>query len=242
MCLVIVAHRVSPEFPLVIAANRDEDHDRPTLPAHWWDGEILGGRDALAGGTWLAMTRTGRFAAVTNLRAAPRAGAPSRGELVAQFLRGDAAPLAYANDVAARAAQFAGFHLIAGQAGGEIGYVTNAPGAEGAHRYADGVHGVSNGPPQERWPKVVAGEAAMQDALASGGDADAITAELLRFLRSTRGGTPDREPFVLNERWGTRSSTVIVAAAEEIRFVEQSWTRRGEPDGDARRFLWSAAA
>ena len=235
---MVVAHRVSPEFPLVIAANRDEDHDRPTLPAHWWDGgqEILGGRDRQAGGTWLAITRKGRFAAVTNLRGAARAGAPTRGELVAQFLLGDAAPIDYVNDVAARAAQFAGFHLIAGVAGGEIGYVTNAPGADGGCRDTDGIHGVSNGPPQERWVKVIAGEAAMRDAVASGGDADAVVVELLPFLRTTHGGTPDREPFVLNERWGTRSSTVIVAAANEIRFVEQSWTRHGEPDGDARRF------
>src|SRR5205823_4279215 len=113
----------------------------------------------------------------TNLRDAVRPGAPSRGELVAQFLLADAPPIDYVNDVAARAAQFAGFHLIAGVAGGEIGYVTNAPATEGGRRYAEGVHGVSNGPPQERWLKVIAGEAAMRDAVAAGGGADAIAAE-----------------------------------------------------------------
>ena len=113
----------------------------------------------LAGGTWLAITRTGRFAAVTNLRDAPRPDAPSRGKLVAQFLLGDATPADYVDGVAARAAQFAGFHLIAGVVGDEIGYVTNAPGAEGGRLYANGVHGVSNGPPQERWVKVIDGEA-----------------------------------------------------------------------------------
>src|SRR5215212_6217711 len=101
MCLVVVAHRASPLLPLVIAANRDENHDRPALPAHWWPDapDILGGRDALAAGTWLAVTRGGRFAAVTNLRGGPRPGAPSRGGLVTGFLSGSADPVAYVQDV-----------------------------------------------------------------------------------------------------------------------------------------------
>ncbi|HKO56651.1 MAG TPA: NRDE family protein [Thermoanaerobaculia bacterium] len=227
MCLVVVAHRVSPRFPLIIAANRDEDHDRPALPAGWWTDapDILGGRDALAGGTWLAVTRSGRFAAVTNLRFAARPSAPSRGRLVAEFLRSDAAPLAYLRDVETRMHDYAGFHLIAGVAGESVAYVTNAE--EEAHEWAPGIHAVSNGTPDELWPKVEAGEKAMAVAL----ERDDIEQELLRFLRTNHGRTPDREAFVLNERWGTRSSTVIIVSGGELTFIEQRWTRAGEPEG-----------
>lgn len=227
MCLVVVAHRASPRFPLVIAANRDEDHTRPALAADFWTDapDILGGRDALAGGTWLSITRSGRFAAVTNLRFAARANAPSRGSLVATFLRSTVSPVAYVQDVSTRMDEYAGFHLIAGVAGESVAYVTNAERA--AHEWEPGVHAVSNGTPDELWPKVAAGEAAMHAAL----ELDDPVPELLRFLRTNHGRTPDREAFVLNERWGTRSSTVIVTSAEGLRFVEQRWTRSGEPDG-----------
>jgi len=227
MCLVVVAHRASPRFPLVIAANRDEDHDRPALPAAFWTDapDILGGRDALAGGTWLAITRSGRFAAVTNLRFAARPHAPSRGLLVASFLRSSVSPRAYVQDVAVRMDEYAGFHLIAGIAGESVAYVTNAERA--AHEWEEGIHAVSNGTPDELWPKVAAGETAMRAAL----ELEEPVPELFRFLRTNHGRTPDREAFVLNERWGTRSSTVIIAGDEGIRFVEQRWTRSGEPEG-----------
>jgi uncharacterized protein with NRDE domain len=120
MCLIIVAHRVSNEAPLAIAANRDEDHARPSIAARFWDDapEVFGGRDALAGGSWLAITRGGRWAAVTNLRgSAKRPDSRSRGALVAGFVTSDAAPLAYAQAVAAEADEYAGFHLLAGVAG-----------------------------------------------------------------------------------------------------------------------------
>jgi uncharacterized protein with NRDE domain len=95
MCLIAIAHRANARFPLVIAANRDEDYDRPTHDAHFWSDapEVLGGRDALANGSWLAIARNGRFAAVTNLRGAERKSR-SRGALVRDFVTGDAAPVA----------------------------------------------------------------------------------------------------------------------------------------------------
>jgi hypothetical protein len=90
MCLIAIAHRAHARFPLVIAANRDEDYDRPTYDAHFWTDapDVLGGRDALANGSWLAIARNGRFAAVTNLRGAERK-TRSRGALVADFVIGD---------------------------------------------------------------------------------------------------------------------------------------------------------
>src|SRR5712691_2616136 len=109
MCLIAIALHAS-KYPLVIAANRDEDYARPTLAAHFWTDapNILGGRDALHGGSWLAMTRAGRFAAVTNLRGSVRDPQKrSRGELVSNFVRGDTEPQQYIEEVAARAAEYA---------------------------------------------------------------------------------------------------------------------------------------
>jgi uncharacterized protein with NRDE domain len=235
MCLVVVAHRASARFPLVLAANRDEDHTRPAVPAHWWSDapQILGGRDALAGGTWLAMTRGGRFAAVTNLRFAAKANAPSRGLLVRGFLQSEASPFDYISSIELQ--EYAGFHLVAGTIGGELAYVTNAE-AE-ARALPEGIHAFSNGTPDELWPKVDAGIVAMRAAL---GERDVIDA-LLRFLRTSHGRTPDREAFVLNERWGTRSSTVILAGEREVTFVEQLWTKSGA-DAGQRRFTFPLLA
>src|SRR5687768_10587048 len=102
MCLVAIAHRISATFPLIIAANREEDHERPTLAAHWWNDApgLLAGRDELQRGTWLAIDRDGRFAAVTNLRGVARdPQRRSRGELVTSFVRGENTPLEFAHDL-----------------------------------------------------------------------------------------------------------------------------------------------
>ncbi|MDO8595146.1 MAG: NRDE family protein [Sulfuricaulis sp.] len=92
MCLILLAHKVHPNYPLVLAANRDEAYRRPTAPAAFWDDhpQIYGGRDLEQGGTWLGITREGRIAAVTNFRDgyAVKNGTRSRGELVGNFLRG----------------------------------------------------------------------------------------------------------------------------------------------------------
>src|SRR5688572_1206390 len=110
MCLILLAHRAHPHFPLVLAANRDEAYARPAAPAAFWNDhlEIYGGRDLERGGTWLAMTRAGKIAAVTNFRNAHAArDAPrSRGELVSAYLAGEAYAEAYLKHVAARGDQY----------------------------------------------------------------------------------------------------------------------------------------
>ena len=106
MCLIVIGWRCRPDLPLVVAANRDEWRDRAAEPAHWWPDhpEILAGRDLKAGGTWMGVTRSGRFAAVTNFRdpSDRRSTARSRGELVTQFLLSPDSPSAFLAAVAAR--------------------------------------------------------------------------------------------------------------------------------------------
>ena len=130
MCLIIVAHRVSARFPLVIAANRDEDYLRPSRAAHAWDDapDVMGGRDLVAGGSWLAIRRDGRWAAVTNLRGSAKGpDSRSRGALVASFVLGDSSPIDYASAVAREADAYAGFHLLAGIAGESLAYFATGP-------------------------------------------------------------------------------------------------------------------
>ena len=70
MCVIFFAYRAHPEYPLILLANRDEFYARPTDGARAWEyfPDIFAGRDLVHGGTWLGITKTRRFAAVTNYR------------------------------------------------------------------------------------------------------------------------------------------------------------------------------
>src|SRR6202451_3779908 len=116
MCLVLIAWRGDAKYPCVVAANRDELYSRPTAAAHWWASNppILAGRDLSAGGTWLGMTATGRFAALTNYRDPEqrRPGTPSRGTLVtSSVLSGDSVGRTL-EQLSAEGAAYNGFNLL----------------------------------------------------------------------------------------------------------------------------------
>lgn len=118
MCLIIFAWKVIPGMPLIMAANRDEFYARPAVDAGWWKDHphIYAGRDLQGGGTWLGVTRDGRFAALTNVRAPSerRTDAPTRGQLVADYLAGNLDPQAYLRQIEAQAQQYNGFNLLLG--------------------------------------------------------------------------------------------------------------------------------
>ena len=226
MCLIVIASGASVKFPRVIAANRDEFYARPTRPAHAWedDPRVIGGRDLRAGGSWLAVRQPGRFAAITNVRGAGREeGGPSRGLLVADFVRGDATPMEYARSI--RGDDYAGFHLILGDRD-----VVHCSNAGAAPQRIKGVFAISNAPPGTHWPKVDVARDFLTAALDRHQTADALAKDLLRFLSTSRGTAIDGEVFVTSEKYGTRSSTVIVGDAL---FVEQNFgpggVREGEP-------------
>ena len=219
MCLVALAHLASPRYPFVLAANRDEFYDRPSHPADFWPDapDVFGGRDAVAGGSWLALTRGGRFAAVTNLRGATPS-ARSRGELVRGFVTSDADPLSYAHSL--DLPQYAGFHLLAGEVGRSIVYVASSG---EIINLEPGVYAFSNAPTGEHWPKEQIAIDAMRRALTS----DSIADELLQFLMTPRdSGAVESEVFITSAAYGTRASTVIVAEDERISFVEAAGAAR----------------
>src|ERR1700758_734988 len=118
MCLIVFAWKVVPGIPFVLAGNRDEFFARPTAPAAWWSDHphVYAGRDLEGGGTWLGVTREGRFAALTNIRAPSerRADVRSRGMLVADYLLGNASPEEYIAHISMDADHYNGYNLIVG--------------------------------------------------------------------------------------------------------------------------------
>ena len=144
MCLILLAWQACEEHPLVVAANRDEFHARPAAPAAFWDERpaILAGRDLEARGTWMGISRSGRFAAVTNFRGAgePRA-AQSRGSLVSVFLDGTERPAKYVESLVERGSSYGGFNLLVTD-GAELWWMSNR---DGTPRKLDpGIYGLGN--------------------------------------------------------------------------------------------------
>ncbi|RMG13194.1 MAG: NRDE family protein [Planctomycetota bacterium] len=239
MCLIAVGWKAHPEYPLVLAANRDEFHDRPTAPAAFWDDapDLLAGRDLRAGGTWLGVSRKGRVAAVTNVReaAAPLPGARSRGTLVRDALLASA-PAAEAAAAAHAAGEgCAPFNLFLTD-GKEFWAVTNRGASPRA--LEPGVHVFSNGPLDAPWPKAERLRAGLRSRL----ERTPAVEELLELLcdRSLPAGeAPQSElervlapVFVVSSEYGTRSSTVLLVDAEgRVVFVECSFDPEGRPCG-----------
>jgi uncharacterized protein with NRDE domain len=250
MCLLVLAWMSHPRYRLVVAANRDEFHDRPAAPLAWWgDGApLLAGRDLAAGGTWMGVTRASRFGAVTNFRGSsqvPAADAPSRGTLVPGFLAAGVEPVEFMQGLRERAASFAGFSMIAGGPR-SLCYFSNQGGAP-PRALEPGIYGLSNHELDSPWPKLertrqrfaaelYGGEpdvAALFDLLADREPADdealpdtGLPPELERAMSS---------PFVLNPRYGTRCSTVLLAGHDgRTVAVERRFDAAGRQTGATR--------
>lgn len=91
MCSIVILFRPGHDWPVILAANRDEMADRPWSPParHWPDRkEVVAGIDRLAGGSWLGVNDHGVVAGVLNRvnSLGPLPGRRSRGELVLEAL------------------------------------------------------------------------------------------------------------------------------------------------------------
>lgn len=226
----------------MVAANRDEFTARATAASHFWNDHpaILAGRDLVQGGTWMGVTRTGRFAAVTNYRDPARtAAAPrSRGELPLEFLDSSASPQDYLATVEQRAQYYAGFNLLVGD-GRNLWYFSNSEASE-PRRLSPGIYGLSNARLDTAWPKVVAGKAKLSALLAN----TAMSHDALGSIVSDRrladpeelrshGLDGSMDPllsaqFIVSETYGTRSSTTLwMDAHSRINWREQSFDAQG---------------
>jgi uncharacterized protein with NRDE domain len=241
MCLIALAWQPDSRYHVVIAANRDERHDRPTAALGRWEGEpsIIAGRDLESGGTWMGVTDDGRFAAITNFRelSPPPPDAPSRGTIVADFLRSRLEPQTWLDSLRERASGFAGFNLFAGTRD-TLSFLSNR--SEEAMTLEPGIYGLSNGPWGAGWPKVERAIDGMERAI----DSESTEEDLLDLLRDRTGGMDDDLPdtgvgpemerflspiFIRGDLYGTRSSTVLTIRKDRsVRIREKSWTPGGE--------------
>ncbi len=240
MCLLTFRFEPGAARHLVLVANRDEFHERPTRVMAWQDG-WLAGRDEQAGGTWLVLARDGRWAALTNVRD-PHADpvSSSRGELPVDYLASGQDPAAWAARVAERRARYAPFNLLLGSPEA-LWYV----GSRSAPRaVAPGVHALSNGSLDEPWPKSRRAAVALRGLLDGGA---AIDPERLLGLMHDQARAPDEElpetgvglemerflspPFIVGETYGTRSTTLLVLGERSTLAVERSFDRQGRIAG-----------
>jgi len=242
MCLILLSYRAHPSYGLILAANRDEFYDRPTAPLGFWPEapQILGGRDLKRGGTWLGVTKTGRICAVTNFRdpTVQLTDAPSRGLLVAGFLKGSESPLEYLQKVKGAGERYNGFNLLAGDESG-IFYCSNR--TDGIVRLSPGIHGLSNHLLDTPWPKVAKGKKYLEKILSS----DEINCESIFDLLSDRDMPADRDLpatgvgiewerilsplFIKSDIYGTRSSSIVLIDGKRVTFMERTYIKDG-PD------------
>lgn len=224
MCLLALGWLNHPHWRLVMAGNRDEFHARPTAPlARWPDAmSVIAGRDLRSGGSWAGVGEGGRMAVVTNVRdpLATQAG-PSRGALVADYLRGHASASTHAQHLAEVASAHAPFNLLLADRDG-VEYLGNHPAQR--RRLEPGVHGMSNGALDAPWPKTRRLVQALAAWQASGLDAlDPLWRALADEHRPADADLPDTGIGLQRERWlspafirgddyGTRASTVLLIA------------------------------
>jgi len=243
MCLILLAYKSHPEYPFVFAANRDEFYERPSLAADFWKErpDILGGLDLRGGGTWLGITRKGRFAALTNFRdpSAQKMDAPSRGELVSRFLKSGETAAQYLRFLEENGPRYNGFSLIFGQVD-DLRYYCNR---NGSGKLAPGIHGLSNACLDVPWPKVRRGTAELKRAVDH--RRGVPTEELFTILADRSAPEDDNLPltgvglewervlsplFIVSPVYGTRASTVIVIDRHgSVIFEERTFDEASQP-------------
>jgi uncharacterized protein with NRDE domain len=242
VCLVILALNQSRQYPLVLIANRDELHQRPTAAADFWSEQprVIGGRDLLRGGTWLAVDHSGRLGAVTNFRDPSQDEQPrSRGDLVTDFIKSRNTGEDHSQIVERRSQDYAGFNLVIGQINRPFHYRSNR---DQSQVLAAGVYGISNGVLDNDWPKVTRSKVRLQHWLQ--GDNHADPEQLFEIL-ADRQVTTDEEAdewtqaltatFIVNPSYGTRASTCILFGADgQVVFEERRFDSAGVGTGSSR--------
>ncbi|MBN6189187.1 NRDE family protein [Aneurinibacillus sp. BA2021] len=236
MCLLLFSYRSHPRYKLVLAGNRDEFYERPTAPAACWDDapHIVAGRDLEKGGTWMGVTRNGRFAALTNYRSPEhnRPDAASRGFLVSDYLRGDEPPASYLALVQKNREHYNGFNLLVGDTDRLYYY---SPLLNEIKEVAPGIHGVSNAVLDTPWPKVRKGVQGMDAVMQQ---EKIQESELFAMLANAEQAPEEELPdtgvgiewertlsplFIASAGYGTRAMTVLTIDNDNnIMFTEKS--------------------
>jgi uncharacterized protein with NRDE domain len=246
VCLIVFGWKAHPAYRLILAANRDEYHARPARDAHWWPDRphVLAGRDLQAGGAWLAISKKGRFATVTNYRELQRSTGRlrSRGEIVTSFVDGSAQATEFAKSLDGK--RYAGYSLLAGD-DEHIVYASNR--GDLPQVLDAGVYGLSNSALDTPWPKLVRSRDALKQLIASD---SANESSLQRLLADRQPAAIDQidsselpfalarllsAPFVVAPEYGTRCSTTLLwSYSNEVEFCERSFDNAGKTTGTTR--------
>jgi uncharacterized protein with NRDE domain len=239
MCLIAFDHAPGGRYPLRLVANRDEFHDRPAAPLATWEDApwLVGGRDLEAGGSWLAVHRRGRVAAVTNVRDPGLVlppGAPSRGALVREALERDDLEAWLSALAEGGALHYAGFNLLVAD-GETLWYLHRGRDALDLQRVPPGIHALSNARLDTPWPKLITARQGLaaslrhghwpDDALAALGDRR--RADDRRLPETGVGLERERElspAFIAGEHYGTRATSWL------------TWRRDGRIEIGERRY------
>ncbi|MEH7416224.1 NRDE family protein [Neobacillus drentensis] len=240
ICLILFAYRVHEEYPLIVAANRDEFYQRPTAPAHFWEDhpEILAGRDLEKMGTWMGVTSSGRFSALTNYRDPKEIteGKHSRGELVADALKYKGKMEEYMQHLAAHNHLYPGYNLLAGD-GDDLYYYSNV--GQKLEKLKPGIYGVSNHLLNSSWPKVEKGKEGLARIIS---ERNGMTEKLFALLQNAEPAPDKNLPrtgvslewerllsplFIESEHYGTRSSTVMLMSGTKLHYLERVFTKKG---------------
>jgi len=255
MCLMLIAYNYHPDYPLIVASNRDEFYNRQTEPlAMRNQQQMLCGLDREAGGTWLAAGKSGRIAALTNVREPERhsVNAPSRGLLVSQCVLSAQTLPECLTDIMQQADNYNGFNLITADSSGLYCHSNRTATVQ---ELPTGLYGLSNHQLDTAWPKVTTAKALFRDAL----DAPGILnhEKLFKLLRNNESPHNSLLPdtgvgpvwerilapiFIHSELYGTRTSSLVLLARDgRLRFIERTHGQPGSSDiPDTREFAFEA--
>jgi uncharacterized protein with NRDE domain len=250
MCLILFSYKNHLQYDLILASNRDEFRDRPTAQLDFWDDypDVLAGRDLMSGGTWMGITRTGRFAALTNFRSMPmiKQNSPSRGNLVKDFLLGNMSASDYIQSIRTNAKSYSGFNLIVGNMS-ELFYFSNCK--KNVLQIPSGLYGLCNNFLDVPWPKVEKGKQQLSKCLNNNSDpnikqiftllSDSTCPETNQLPRT--GVSLEWEKmlspiFIDNPFYGTRSQSILtIKPSGYVSFYERTIHRDNIRKGDIRK-------
>ena len=245
MCILFLAIKQHPNYPLIIAANRDEYHNRPSLPMHYWEDqpEILAGRDKRAGGTWLGVNRNGRFSAVTNFRTGQSISesARSRGELVTRFLSDNDSIENFLDLLRTTNSQYSPFNLVFGHRD-DIRVFCNQD--QTITSLSAGFHSISNGYIDHHWPKMHAGINQLESFVKNNNrmDIDQLNLIMHDQTQAKESDLPETgvskaverfisSIFIIGESYGTRTTSYVFYTASALQVYELNYDPSGDETG-----------
>jgi uncharacterized protein with NRDE domain len=253
MCLIAFSYKQHPDYDFIFVANRDEEYDRPTRSAQFWDSHsnILAGKDLKAGGTWMGITKKGAFAALTNYRNPDikKENPPSRGHLVLDYLKKDDDPANYLKKLDKKADQYKGFSILASTID-KLAYYTNWQ--KEIQLLDRGLYGLSNHLLDTPWPKVKRAKMGLKQIIQEDTFSEK---DLFELLADDKEAPEDQLPetgipreiekkvspiFIKSDKYGTRCSTILLISTNgQVTFSERRFKAGTQDIMDENRYQFT---